>query len=246
MKWLPRPLKIIRFDVVDSTQDVALRNKASLLKHDLLIISQTQTQGKGRGDHSWKSPKGGLWFTYATKWGPMPDPVTSRFMHYATALAATTAVSNSTSLSPKIKWPNDLVIDGKKLGGILIDVIPQGQVFVFFGIGINTNNRAPLLENESRKDLPISIRDLTGEKINNESLAKNIILELKKMLLFVSAKKFESIRRRFNEILYQKGELVDTSRKKAWLQGITPDGLLTLLFDNETATFDIGGILLFQ
>ncbi len=244
MEWLSRPMKALRFTTVDSTQNVALRNQELLANYDLLIIAETQDKGKGRGEHSWQSPRGGLWFTYATKWTAIPAPVVSRFMHYVAALAALTALEESTALSVSIKWPNDLIYAGKKLGGVLIDLIPMGEVFVLFGIGINTNNHSPLL-NDSRKLAAISIRDISDQSIDNELLAQSIILELRKMLLSISQGNFEDIRRRFNDKLFLKGEVVKSSQVKGILRGVDPEGLICIVQSDGMRVFDIGEIELF-
>ncbi|MBN1857637.1 biotin--[acetyl-CoA-carboxylase] ligase [Candidatus Bipolaricaulota bacterium] len=125
-------LKIVELDFATSTQDVA----RSLLGTDRcpdIIVAKTQTAGRGRCGRSWSSPIGGM---YATMIVPTSDLLFAR-----AALAVTNAL-RQIGIHPSIKWPNDLLVAGKKMAGLLVEVIGDRALV---GVGINLD-AAPVPE----------------------------------------------------------------------------------------------------
>lgn len=133
--------RILRFDSVGSTNDVAINHARQGAAEGLCVVSLEQTKGRGRYGRQWTSPKGsGLYFTAVLR--PKFEP--SRFP--LITLAAAVAVHDTLGefgLDPDIKWPNDLLVRGKKICGILAETVetPSGTAVVV-GIGINLNRNA--------------------------------------------------------------------------------------------------------
>jgi len=129
---------ILYYDEVSSTQDIALR-LAEQGKHSLLVVAERQLKGKGRLSRRWISPHGGIWFSLIVK----PDIHISSvsMLSLASALAVCNAINSNYNLNAKIKWPNDVIINYRKVAGILVDAsIEQDEMhYAIIGIGINAN-----------------------------------------------------------------------------------------------------------
>lgn len=144
------------FDSVESTQDFAME----LLKcpddfYPSVIISDFQTGGKGRKGPNWASPRGGIWMSMALK-TDMKTFELFRILILVTKLLCETLESH-TRLKPMVKWPNDILINRKKVAGVLMDAEVESDSIkqVIIGIGINSNNDL----NSTR----LSIRDKNNE-----------------------------------------------------------------------------------
>ncbi|WP_342525696.1 biotin--[acetyl-CoA-carboxylase] ligase [Chryseomicrobium sp. FSL W7-1435] len=127
------------FETCNSTQIVA--NEQLLQRdvaHGAVFVSEEQTAGKGRLNRPWSSSKGkGLWMTWVLKPNLLPHeapPIT-----LVVALAVAKAIATTTGIQVDIKWPNDLLIDGKKTGGILTELqaTPDKIEAILVGIGLN-------------------------------------------------------------------------------------------------------------
>ncbi|MFP3400365.1 biotin--[acetyl-CoA-carboxylase] ligase [Acidianus sp.] len=186
---------------VTSTQDFA-EAISSMLYEDFLVIAEEQTKARGRYKRAWYSPKGGLWFTYVKKnFNAEEIPVAT--------LKASLAVRESLSsfFDAKIRWPNDVVVNDKKVSGILIEAIYAGDATdLFIGVGINTNVK------EFPPDIKAtSILLETGKEVNNDELLNNVI---SKMDYYLTLKEdFEEIVGKINNYLSIKDKKVVITRK---------------------------------
>lgn len=122
-----------------STNDVALELARSGEPAGSVVVASVQTGGRGRGGHRWFSPKGGLWMSVIER--PRIPAARASLIPLLGSAAACKAVQVACGVDAKIKWPNDLVVRGKKLGGVLVESgCLGGQVrFVVVGIGVNVN-----------------------------------------------------------------------------------------------------------
>ncbi len=135
---------------------------------NFLLVTETQTAGKGRNTNHWFSPGGGLWFTA----GFYNLPLRSSLTLYL-AICITQSINElfpETTGELAVKWPNDLMLQNKKLGGILTSAFPDLK-YIISGIGLNTNNREfpPELQN-----IAVSLAYYTGREIDNEDLLSKI------------------------------------------------------------------------
>lgn len=134
---------IERFQTLSSTNEYLKRLAKSGAPEGTVIIAEEQTAGRGRLGRSWASPKGGAWFSVLLR---PPIPV-----EQAGCISILIAVSLAKALRERwgvlvgVKWPNDLYVNNKKLGGILVELSSQGQQieWLIVGIGINVNNELP-------------------------------------------------------------------------------------------------------
>ena len=125
------------FDSIDSTQDFALKIASQDNENGTIIISKKQTGGKGRMKRKWFSPVGGVWMSIIIH--PDFDISNTTLVPIATSLALCMAIEKTIKIRPKLKWPNDITIKGKKVAGILVDTSIESNKIesLVLGVGIN-------------------------------------------------------------------------------------------------------------
>jgi BirA family biotin operon repressor/biotin-[acetyl-CoA-carboxylase] ligase len=130
--------RVYHFFKTDSTNHVAMELGYADEPEGAVVVAEEQTAGRGRAGRSWHSERGtGLYVTLLLR--PKLSPVQAPLLTMLAGLSAHTAVLAQTGLSAELKWPNDLLLNGKKLGGILTEMYaePNAVRFVIVGIGIN-------------------------------------------------------------------------------------------------------------
>ena len=131
---------IIRLNTVDSTNRYAKRLALEGAGHKTLVMADEQTQGRGRRGRGWISPAGeGIFMSLILRPDLPPERIPMLSLH--TALAVCMAVSRVTGLEAKIKWPNDIVLGGRKVCGMLLEMDADAHQVrsVVAGIGINVH-----------------------------------------------------------------------------------------------------------
>jgi len=172
--------KIIYRHIAKSTQNLAI----SLAKRDpssdgTVIIAGQQTNGRGRENRKWLSPKGGIWLSVILR--PAIPTSTITILPFAAGLAVCDSIKKTTGLDPKLRWPNDIVIEGKKVAGILIDMSIEAEKinYAVIGIGINVNVESLAISSYLEKDIKVtSLSDALGHKMSILSLTKEILKQL--------------------------------------------------------------------
>ena len=164
-------MRLITLDIVDSTNSYCLDNPHLIEEPFLAVRAVAQTSGRGRFSRSWESQKGkDLTFSFVV------HPVHSRTIASATAragIAVRRAISAVTGIKPRIKWPNDLLWQEKKLCGILVEhTTVKGKDILIIGIGINLNS-----ENINLEIPAVSIKEITGKEFDPDLLLERIVNE---------------------------------------------------------------------
>ena len=158
-------VRVRRLNAVSSTNDVAREYALMGAEEGLVIVAKTQTSGRGRWGRGWQSPKGGLWFTILLR----PFSL-ERFglISLAAGIAAVRTIDAS-GITASLKWPNDILADNRKLGGILVEGGTQGDNhYALVGIGINLNISKDALPEDIR-ETAVSILELTTSIISPDS-----------------------------------------------------------------------------
>ncbi len=137
-KWFGK--KLVQLEVTDSTNNEIRRQAVKGLLHGLVVVAQEQTAGRGRQGHLWISQKqSGIWMSAML----VPDiPVEKTPMiTLVAAMAVTSAIKGCLGLNAMIKWPNDIILNKRKVCGILTEMSTdaEGNRYVVLGVGINTN-----------------------------------------------------------------------------------------------------------
>lgn len=133
------------FETLDSTQSQAIK-MASDEEDGTVVIAQTQSKGRGRGGRRWISPEGGIWFSVILR--PTFDISTMTLFPMAASLALSKAVKKTLGVQTELKWPNDLMLKGKKVAGMLVDVSLESNKIkdLVLGVGINFDIDAKYIE----------------------------------------------------------------------------------------------------
>lgn len=229
----PKELLHIHLDKTTSTNDFVKENYQSFATHHLCVVSASlQTKGRGTGKKSWHSEcQGNLYASFFFKAALIKD--VSCLAHLCSLSCA--KVLQSLDLDPKIKWPNDLLLHHKKIGGILCEILPvEGGYLVILGIGLNVNMPKKTLE---EIDQPAtSLLAETGKIFSVKSLLKEIGQNLQSNLSVFLEKGFDPFYQTFSDLMIYKGFPVkDASGKLIGISlGVTRDGLLEIKAENHT------------
>ena len=228
---------IRRFESLASTSDTAhdlLRDGAP---HGTVVVAAEQTRGRGTKGRSWHSPRGlGLYASFilrasAAQDGPAPS---FSLLPLAAGLAAAAAILDSAGVEVRLKWPNDLVHERKKLGGILTEAVTRagGASDAIIGIGINVNQGEEDFPAELRR-AATSIRLVSGRPGDSGALLSSLCRTLDCWYNSVIRGERERIIRGYEErMAFFAGGRVKaaTARGEAAgvFRGLTPEGRLRL------------------
>lgn len=135
--------RIVHLSCVDSTNRYARMLAAQGAAHGTLVVAEEQTEGRGRRGRGWISPAGeGIFMSLIIRPTCLPERVA--MLSLQTALAVALAIRRVTGLEAKIKWPNDIVVSGRKVCGMLLEMDADAQQVrsVVAGVGINVHQRS--------------------------------------------------------------------------------------------------------
>ena len=218
--------------------DLALSHLDENTNEPFLIIAEEQSHGRGRGNSEFYSPIGGFYGTYLIKIEKKLDSRLMRFLHYLTALSIQQALRESYNLECKIKWPNDIYVKNRKLGGILLEIISKKGMYLLIGIGLNINST----KEQFSHSLNSKITSLT-EELNHFIVVENLIK-------YITINLFNFIKRAFsgltsdmileyNSILLNIDKIHEYKSKSYKCKGINKDGLLILYSEENEIEINI-------
>lgn len=164
--------RIREYEEVTSTQVVADELARGGAPAGTVVVARGQTAGVGRFGRRWLSPRGGLYMSLVLR----PDRVEGvHLLPLVGALAVVEGVEQGSRVSPQIRWPNDVVIRGKKFGGVIANATMVGESLerVVVGIGVNCNSSAEGLGELAGTS--ITLKDLLGMSIDLDSLRSGIL-----------------------------------------------------------------------
>src|SRR5476651_572512 len=178
IKVIGRDIRV--FQETTSTNDIVEKLARDGVKEGVVVFAESQTKGRGRLGRKWISPAHkGLWFSILLPPDLRPQETTQLTVASATALRR--AIQTETGLKPEIKWPNDILIGGKKVAGILTELSAELDKirYVILGIGIDVNLDANEFPAELKK-MATSLKIETGGAVERAELATAILRELDK------------------------------------------------------------------
>ncbi len=224
---------IIGLGAVDSTNKYANGLLNDKVADETAIVADFQTAGRGQFQNAWWSPaEENLLFSLI--WLKSKCAIENQFnLSVAVSIALKRWLKGSFGMEAKVKWPNDIYVDGKKLAGILIENTIQGKEIKasIIGVGLNVNTSvfpAELMQ-------AVSLKQLLGRELNREECFLALLSNLHAVYLQVQAGLIKGLWDEYIESLFQKDELCgyiwNASRVNGVIRGVSTTGLL--LFEHE-------------
>lgn len=218
--------RVVYYARVASTMDLARQEARGGAAEGTVIVAGEQTGGKGRRDRVWLSPPGSVSLSLVLR----PAVAELPRLVMAAALAVVDAIEAVTGLQSRIKWPNDVLINRKKVAGILVESgLGQASVdYAIVGIGINVNLR--LADYPEIAPLATSLSDELGRTVSRLALLRKLLEEMER--LYLALPSGESVFERWRERLVTLGKRVTVSWGETSIDGVAesvaPDGSLQL------------------
>ena len=182
---------------IDSTNEEARRLSSEGGSEGTVVIAGSQVKGRGRFRRRWVSPPGGIYLSIILK--PYVNSSKLPLITYISSLAGIRTIRGLTKLGASLKWPNDIVISGKKAGGILCETVKRTIVA---GIGINLNTNLSLFPKTLKKQVT-SVRFELGAQIDQDKFIKILLEEFDKLYR-------SFLLRKYNEIITEWSGLCET------------------------------------
>ena len=178
--------RIMFFQNLGSTMDEADRHGANRVADGTVVVAETQQASRGRFGRTWVSQPGNLYFSVVF----YPTLQTLPLLSPLAGVAVVRAIAKTTGLQPRIKWPNDVLIDGKKVAGILVESVISGEEvhYAVLGIGVNVALDAEALGELSAT--ATSLNAATAREVPREGLLRRLLQELDG--LYLALRKGES------------------------------------------------------
>jgi BirA family transcriptional regulator, biotin operon repressor / biotin---[acetyl-CoA-carboxylase] ligase len=230
---------IIYYPSLPSTMEAAREAGRQGAAEGTVVIVDEQTSGRGRLKRSWISPKGGIALSIILR--PSVKHMPQVIM--LASLAVTGAIESVTGLKPGIKWPNDVLIEGKKVCGILIENQMRGSSleFTVVGIGINVNIDPSVYPEIAGIATSLSVE--LGRPVSRSELLQKLVVEVENLYLDIKAGK--NLYQRWRERLVILGKAVQVIDEGKVEQGVAEDvdmdGSLLLRHSDGSLTHIVAG-----
>ena len=233
------------FQETTSTNDIAEKLALDGVKEGVVVIAESQTHGRGRLGRAWISqPHKGLWMSILLR--PKISPQSATQFTAAAAVALARAIKRETMLSPKIKWPNDIHINGKKIAGILTEMAAEMDSIhhLIIGLGININHE--------RNDFPTDLQSIasslrieSNRSYPRADIAVAVLEELERVYNDIQSQQFTAIAEEWERSCVTLGQQVTIQMGTRVLQGfaesLDSDGALLLRTQHGRLERIIGG-----
>lgn len=234
---------IICFDSIGSTNDAARLKAQEGCSEGLAVIAEEQLSGKGRLGRKWVTPKyTSIAFSLVVK--PDIKPEYAPGITLVMGLAVCRAIKNYTGLKARIKWPNDVIVNGKKVCGILTEMSSKIDAvnYIIIGTGINVNvQQFP----DELKDMATSLSIETGKDISRKELLADILFEFEKLYNEFKENRLKNIINEFKSFSATLGQSVRVISVNDSFEGIaediTDDGTLVVRQGDGTTRRVISG-----
>ncbi len=224
------------FQQTTSTNDVVEKLARDEVAEGVVVFAESQTRGRGRLGRRWHSPSGkGLWFSMLLR--PQMRPEAATRITVASGTALNRAIAAHTALKPEIKWPNDILLQGRKVAGILTELTAELDRirYVNLGIGVDVNLTASDFPAELRK-LSTSLKIESGKLINRAELAVTILRELDSDYGRISGPSFGALANEWESYCSTIGQAVTVRTGDREIRGraesLSEDGALLLRTDH--------------
>jgi BirA family biotin operon repressor/biotin-[acetyl-CoA-carboxylase] ligase len=230
-----RAREIVHCEEIDSTNRLAADLARQGAAHGCLVVAERQTAGRGRLGRSWESPAR-LNFYGSVILRPSLPPSLAPQITLAAAIAVAEAVEGAIGTAPAVKWPNDVLLDGRKVAGILTELDAEADRirFAILGIGVNLNATAGDFPAELRRTAT-SLRLFTGRAVDRARFAANLLECVDRRFEELVAAGFARLRPAYERFHCLSGRPVEVSGQttvRGIARGVDDSG--ALLVDTDT------------
>lgn len=221
-------------------------HRAEGINEGALIIAERQSAGKGRLGREWFSPAGGIWLSIILY--PQLPPSYIPRITLMTAVVVVRAIKMCTQIEPKIKWPNDILINEKKVCGILTEMSAELDIinWVVVGIGINVN----IDHREYPEDIQentISLKEASGKEVLRAKMVQIFLQEFEKYYESLKRREFSSILKEWKFYSHTLGRKINVDMGERIVTGeavnINEEGALILKKENGELVEIISGTI---
>jgi BirA family biotin operon repressor/biotin-[acetyl-CoA-carboxylase] ligase len=169
--------RIHHFREISSTMDAARQLAKRAAREGTIVIAEVQTRGRGRLSREWLSPEGGIYFTLILR--PRISPAYAPRVNLMAGIAVVVTMKELYGLKAELKWPNDVLIEGRKVCGILAEMDAEMDIvnFVNVGIGINGNTSIARFEKTAT-----SLKYALGREISRKEFLSALVVEIERWL----------------------------------------------------------------
>ncbi len=171
--------KMLLFDhKVSSTNDWIRRIGSDKVSEGIVTVAETQTRGRGRLGRKWLSPSGGVWFSVLLK--PKMNAIETAKLVFVASLAVAEVLQDSYGLNVETKWPNDVLVNGKKICGILAEMKTCGERVecAILGVGLNANFKVHEALPKEVAVSATSVEEELGGQVDYTDLLFNVLERL--------------------------------------------------------------------
>ena len=232
------------FREVDSTNEVAKKLAREGAPEGTIIIAESQSRGKGRRGKKWISPLGGAWLSIILR--PNTLPINAPQLTFIAGVAAAQTIKDEYGLDAGIKWPNDVLIDKKKVCGVLTEISTEINTidYIVTGIGIDANIDVNLLPPELR-DTTTSIKSELDHDISRMILVQKFLGNFETMYDEFNKGNFQEILRKWRQLSKTIGRQVEIRKGTEFIRGeavgVNSKGALILELEDGTLQKIISG-----
>ena len=230
-------MRLFPLILVDSTNTYAHQLISEGLSEDALVYCSEQSEGRGQRGNTWVSQAGdGIYCSFVVfhKNAFVRDQFVFNML---IAVAVTSYLASKGVKHVKIKWPNDILVNQKKIAGLLIENSLKGEKISvsIVGIGLNLNQ---IWQADNFETPSTSLKMITNEDYNYETEVLNLSEHIRKHLDYFKAGQYEMISKLYHQHLYQYQDsvdlLIDNNLVDARLEGINSDGSASVAYNGET------------
>jgi BirA family biotin operon repressor/biotin-[acetyl-CoA-carboxylase] ligase len=233
------------FQETTSTNDIVEKLARDGVKEGVVVFAESQTKGRGRLGRKWVSPAGkGLWFSILLRPRLRPPEATQIIVAAATGLVR--GVQKVTGLAADIKWPNDLLLNGRKVAGILTEMSAEVEHVnhVILGIGLDVNQTVDDFPGEVRS-VATSLRLETGRVVSRAELAAAVLQELDRDYARLQAGRFAEVADEWEARCITVGRdvtvVIGDRRVRGRAEALEDDGALRLRTEHGRLERILGG-----
>jgi BirA family biotin operon repressor/biotin-[acetyl-CoA-carboxylase] ligase len=216
---------LVRLGRVDSTQAVAFALAADGAADRTVVVAQAQTAGRGRRGRLWIDEPGASLLTSIIL-RPRLTPARLPTLSLAAGVAVAEALERVTGLTPRLKWPNDVLVDGRKLAGILLESRIAPSPFVVLGIGVNLAQRVFPPDLAERAT---SVRLATGRRVDADTLLTALLESLDAWRTRLETEGWAPIRERWCALTETLGRRVSIDDVQGIAVDVEEDGALIVV-----------------